>query len=44
MSDLRSGVAAYIDFYNTRRFHQTLDYQKPMDVYLNSQIDYDIAA
>lgn len=30
---LQKGVAEYIDFYNYRRFHQTLSYKKPMDVY-----------
>ncbi len=33
---LESDVADYIDFYNHKRFHQTLDYQKPMDEYLSS--------
>ena len=26
----------YIEFYNHRRFHETLDYKKPMDVYQES--------
>ena len=33
---LKKGVNEYINFYNHRRFHQTLGYQKPMDVYQNS--------
>ncbi|MCU7833323.1 MAG: IS3 family transposase [gamma proteobacterium symbiont of Lucinoma myriamae] len=33
---LENDVADYINFYNDKRFHQTLDYQKPMDVYLSS--------
>jgi putative transposase len=33
ISQLQKDVAEYIDFYNNRRFHQTLDYKKPMDVY-----------
>ena len=33
IKELKSGVAEYVDFYNHRRFHQTLDYKKPMDVY-----------
>lgn len=30
---LQKDVTDYIDFYNHRRFHETLDYKKPMDVY-----------
>ena len=26
----------YIEFYNHRRFHETLDYKKPIDVYQES--------
>jgi len=29
-------VRDYIEFYNYRRFHETLKYKKPMDVYHNS--------
>jgi putative transposase len=36
ISELKVGVREYVEFYNHRRFHQTLDYQKPMNVYLNS--------
>jgi len=36
ISELKVGVSEYIEFYNHRRFHQTLGYQKPMKVYLNS--------
>jgi len=36
ISELKVGVSEYIEFYNHRRFHQTLGYQKPMNVYLNS--------
>lgn len=31
--DLKNGVNEYIEFYNYKRFHQTLNYKKPMDVY-----------
>jgi len=36
ISDLITDVDDYIEFYNHRRFHQTLDYKKPMDVYQES--------
>jgi putative transposase len=36
MKELKIGIAEYIDFYNYRRHHQTLEYKKPMDVYLNN--------
>lgn len=31
--ELKQGVNEYITFYNNRRFHQSLNYKKPMDVY-----------
>ena len=31
--EAKNGIAAYIDFYNTERFHQSLDYGTPDDVY-----------
>lgn len=33
VSELRRGVARYFSFYNGRRFHQSLGYQTPDDVY-----------
>ncbi len=33
---LKDDVADYIQFYNHRRFHETLDYKKPMAVYFDS--------
>jgi len=33
---LQEDVADYIDFYNNRRFHETLAYKKPMNVYRES--------
>ena len=36
INDLINDVDDYIEFYNHRRFHQTLDYKKPMDVYQES--------
>jgi len=34
IKDLKQGVKAYIYKYNFKRFHSSLDYQKPMNVYL----------
>lgn len=36
MAELKNDVKDYIDFYNYRRFHESLDYKKPMNVYLES--------
>jgi len=36
IGEIITGVDDYIEFYNYRRFHQTLDYKKPMDVYQKS--------
>ena len=36
VSTLKSDVADYMEFYNYRRFHETLNYKKPMDVYFKS--------
>jgi putative transposase len=36
VSVLKSDLADYMEFYNYRRFHETLNYKKPMDVYLES--------
>ena len=33
---LKEDVIDYMQFYNYRRFHETLDYKKPMNVYFNS--------
>ena len=33
---LKDDVYDYIDFYNHRRFHQTLNYKKPMNVYFQN--------
>jgi putative transposase len=30
----RAGIAEYIDFYNQKRPHQSLDYQTPAQLYL----------
>lgn len=31
--EARSGLSAYLDFYNYRRLHQALDYQTPASIY-----------
>jgi putative transposase len=36
ISTLKDDVKDYMEFYNYRRFHETLDYKKPMNVYWNS--------
>ena len=36
LTDLSDDVDDYIQFYNDKRFHQTLEYKKPMDVYRES--------
>jgi putative transposase len=33
MKELREGVSAYFSFYNTARFHQSLDYNVPDEMY-----------
>jgi putative transposase len=36
IEELKIDIADYINFYNNKRFHQSLDYKKPMDVYYDS--------
>jgi putative transposase len=36
IKELKEDTKDYIDFYNHKRFHQTLDYKKPMNVYYDS--------
>ena len=38
MKQLKSSVSEYIDFYNHRRFHETLKYKKPMNVYKDTLV------
>ena len=33
MKELKEGVNAYFNFYNTARFHQSLDYNVPDEMY-----------
>ena len=42
IKELKEDVTDYMDFYNYRRFHETLKYKKPMAVYFDSlQINED---
>lgn len=34
ISDLKKGIDRYMNFYNFERFHSSLNYEKPMNVYL----------
>ncbi|MBL4759810.1 MAG: transposase [Mariprofundaceae bacterium] len=36
IAELQEDVDDYIDFYNHRRFHETLEYKKPMNTYHES--------
>ncbi len=36
IKELKEDVADYMEFYNYRRFHETLGYKKPMNVYFDS--------
>ena len=36
IKELNADVKNYIDFYNHKRFHQTLNYKKPMSFYYDS--------
>ena len=38
LTELKADVDDYIDFYNHRRFHETLQYKKPMNVYRESML------
>ena len=36
INELKEDMIDYMDFYNYRRFHETLNYKKPMSVYYKS--------
>lgn len=36
IKELKEDVADYMNFYNYKRFHETLDYQKPMSIYFEN--------
>ncbi|WP_413226969.1 integrase core domain-containing protein [Cysteiniphilum marinum] len=40
LPELRSDLTDYIDFYNHRRFHESLGYKKPMNVYKEGALDF----
>ena len=43
IKELKEDVTDYMEFYNYRRFHETLEYKKPMNVYFESlKINKDI--
>ncbi len=35
VKSVREGIKKYFEFYNHQRYHQSLDYKRPADVYLN---------
>ena len=37
--ELRNDVADYIDFYNNRRFHESIGYKKPMEFYYDNLVE-----
>jgi putative transposase len=37
VAEARSGLRAFFDFYNHERFHQSLDYRTPAQIYLGGQ-------
>ncbi len=36
IKELKEDVSDYMDFYNYKRFHETLNYKKPMNDYFES--------
>ncbi len=39
VKELKSGIRDFITFYNTKRFHSSLGYRKPLNVYLENQAE-----
>jgi putative transposase len=37
VTSLKRGISEYIEFYNTRRFHQSLDYKRPDEIYYQEE-------
>ena len=44
VAEARSGLREFFDFYNNERFHQSLDYRTPAQVYLGRQQDNETGA
>lgn len=44
MQKLHAGIAAYVEFYNTRRFHQALDYRRPDEVFNEADLTEEMAS
>lgn len=40
VKELKEGISEYMNKYNYRRFHSSIGYQKPMDVYLKNVQNY----
>ncbi|MDX8396938.1 MAG: IS3 family transposase [Mariprofundaceae bacterium] len=39
MAELKEDIDDYIEFYNHKRFHETLQYKKPMKTYYESMLN-----
>ena len=37
VTELKDGISKYMKFYNTERFHQSLEYKTPDEVYYENQ-------
>ncbi len=44
VAEARSGINAYLEFYNRQRPHQALGYRTPAEVYQNGQEEKEVAA
>ena len=44
VAEARSGINAYVEFYNRQRPHQALGYRTPAEVYENGQEEKKVAA
>ncbi len=44
VAEARTGINAYLEFYNRQRTHQALDYRTPAEVYQNGQEEKKVAA